>query len=207
MILCYDLAKATRSMTFFKNTYTKILELSGKPLARLYLFILSFAEASFFPIPPDVMLIPMCLAKPKQAWNLALIATIASVLGGMLGYVIGVYGLTIVEPMIQSLGYGDYFQLALSWFTTWGFWAVFVAGFSPIPYKVFTIAAGAMAMNFPLFVLASFMGRGLRIFLVALLVKVFGEQIDRVIKRYANVLGWAAVIIFILAVLIHQFSN
>src|SRR5210317_885558 len=168
MILCYDLAKATRSMTFFKNTYTKILELSGRPLARLYLFILSFAEASFFPIPPDVMLIPMCLAKPKQAWNLALIATIASVLGGMLGYVIGVYGLTIVEPMIQSLGYGDYFQLALSWFTTWGFWAVFVAG---------------------------------------LLVKVFGEQIDRVIKRYANVLGWAAVIIFVLAVLIHQFSN
>ena len=201
------LPKVTRSMTFFKNTYTKILELSGRPLARLYLFILSFAEASFFPIPPDVMLIPMCLAKPKQAWNLALLTTIASVLGGMLGYVIGFYGLALVEPMIQSLGYGDYFQLALSWFTTWGFWAVFVAGFSPIPYKIFTIAAGAMAMNFPLFVLASFMGRGLRIFLVALLVKVFGDQIDRIIKRYANVLGWAVVVVFILVVLIQQFSH
>jgi len=192
-------------MIDLQQIYSKIIYLAKKKDAKKYLFLLSFAEASFFPIPPDVILIPMCLAKPKQAWNLALIATIASVLGGMFGYVIGVYSLIIVEPMIQSLGYGDYFQLALSWFTTWGFWAVFVAGFSPIPYKIFTIAAGAMAMNFPLFVLGSFIGRGLRFFLVALLVKVFGEHIDRVIKRYANLLGWTAVIIFVLAVLIHQF--
>jgi membrane protein YqaA with SNARE-associated domain len=192
-------------MIDLQQIYSKIIYLAKKKDAKKYLFLLSFAEASFFPIPPDVILIPMCLAKPKQAWNLALIATIASVLGGMFGYVIGVYSLIIVEPMIQSLGYGDYFQLALSWFTTWGFWAVFVAGFSPIPYKIFTIAAGAMAMNFPLFVLGSFIGRGLRFFLVALLVKVFGEYIDRVIKRYANLLGWTAVIIFVLAVLIHQF--
>ena len=189
MILCYDLAKATRSMTFFKNTYTKILELSGRPLARLYLFILSFAEASFFPIPPDVMLIPMCLAKPKQAWNLALITTIASVLGGMLGYVIGVYGLTIVEPMIQSLGYGDYFQLALSWFTTWGFWAVFVAGFSPIPYKIFTIASGVLGMALAPFILASAVSRSARFFLVAALVAKFGEPMKEKIDKHFNLLA------------------
>ena len=190
-----------------QQIYLKVIYLAKKEDAKWYLFILSFIEASFFPIPPDVMLIPMCMAKPKQVWNLALITTSASVLGGMLGFIIGVYGLTIVEPMIQSLGYGDYFQLALSWFTIWGFWAVFVAGFSPIPYKIFTIAAGAMAMNFPLFLLASFIGRGLRFFLIALSVKVFGEQIDQAIKRYANVIGWAVVVVFILAVLIHQFSN
>ncbi|MEZ5700718.1 MAG: VTT domain-containing protein [Burkholderiaceae bacterium] len=106
---------------------------------------MSFAESSFFPIPPDVMLAPMCLAQPTRWWRLALMTTFASVLGGVLGYFLGAWALEALMPWITQMGWAGKLAIAQSWFDRWGFAAVFVAGFSPIPYKVFTLAAGAWA--------------------------------------------------------------
>ena len=173
-------------MHIFLRTYEKVIKLSANPRAKIYLFLLSFSESSFFPIPPDVMLAPMCLAQPSQKWNLAFLTTLGSVLGGCLGYFVGLYGFVFIEPLIESYGYADSFEQAIYWFQTWGFWAIFIAGFSPIPYKIFTIAGGVMTMSFPLFLIASFLGRGLRFFLLALFIKLFGKQFDFYLKRYIN---------------------
>nr|WP_305907053.1 YqaA family protein [Methylomarinum sp. Ch1-1]MDP4519771.1 YqaA family protein [Methylomarinum sp. Ch1-1] len=144
----------------FQKLYDKALHWSRHRHASKYLAALSFAESSFFPIPPDVMLAPMSLSQPKKAWRLALLTTVASVLGGMLGYAIGYFMFDSIAPWLQQSRYWEKYQLAEAWFQQWGVWAVFVAGFSPIPYKVFTIAAGALQMLFPPFVLASMVGRG-----------------------------------------------
>ncbi len=184
-------------MSFLARIYEKILVLSKTSRATYYLVILSFSESSFFPIPPDVMLAPMCSAQPKRIWILAFYTTTASVLGGLLGYFIGVYGFSIVEPMLMTAGYMEKYDLALQWFNRWGFWAILVAGFSPIPYKLFTIAAGVVSMALPAFILASFVGRGLRFFLLGAMVKLFGNKIDSFLKRHINVVGWASVFILL----------
>jgi len=167
-----------------------------------YLGGLSFAESSFFPIPPDVMLAPMCLAKPKAAWSYALVTTITSVLGGMLGYLIGYFALEAIEPWIYQTAYGAPYDRAQGWFEHWGVWVVFLAGFTPIPYKVFTISAGALSMSFLPFVLASFVGRGARFFLVAGLIKWLGPAVEPKLRHYIEVIGWSAAgFIIILAIL------
>jgi membrane protein YqaA with SNARE-associated domain len=123
-----------------------------------YLGGMSFVESSFFPVPPDVMLAPMCLAQPHRAWRLALLTTLASVAGGFLGYSIGYFAIDTLLPWLQESRYWPAYQKAVDWFGDWGFWAVFIAGFSPIPYKVFTIAAGALSMALLPFTLASLSG-------------------------------------------------
>ena len=126
---------------------------------------LSFAESSFFPIPPDVMLAPMSMAKPAKAWRFALLTTLASVAGGLLGYLIGFYAFELIQPLVGDGGhYHDAFERGKAWFDKWGVWAVFLAGFSPIPYKIFTITAGVLSMALLPFVLASTIGRGARFF-------------------------------------------
>src|SRR5690606_9650086 len=158
-----------------------------------YLGGLSFAESSFFPIPPDVMLAPMSLAKPERAWWVALIATLASVAGGVLGYLMGVFAFDLIASWLSGTHYWAKYLEARAWFEGWGFWAVFVAGFSPIPYKVFTIAAGVAAMPFAPFVAASVVGRGMRFFLVAGLMKLGGPLMEAALHRYVEWLGWLAV--------------
>ena len=111
------------------------------PKAPWFLGGLSFAESSFFPVPPDVMLAPMSLAKPSKAWYYASLTTVTSVLGGILGYFIGVFAFDVIEPILHNYGYYDRYELAKTWFESWGFWAIFIAGFSPIPYKIFTISS------------------------------------------------------------------
>ena len=111
--------------------YDYVLRLATHAKATYYLFFLSMAESSFFPIPPDVMLAPMCLAQPNRAWRLAFVTTIGSVLGGMIGYGIGAYAFGYIEPILLESGYMDSYLHAVSWFEEWGFWAIFVAGFSP----------------------------------------------------------------------------
>jgi membrane protein YqaA with SNARE-associated domain len=155
--------------------------------------MLSFAESSFFPIPQDVMLAPMCLANPKRAWWYALLTTATSILGGLFGYLIGFYAFSWIEPFLRASHYWVSYQTAVGWFETWGFWAVFIAGFSPIPYKVFTIAAGAMSMAMLPFVLASVIGRGLRFFFVAGMMAWGGEKMEAALHRYVDRLGWATV--------------
>lgn len=165
-----------------------------------YLGGLSFAESSFFPIPPDVMLAPMSLANPSRAWLFAAITTLASVAGGVFGYLVGAFALDLVTPMIQGGSSWDAYLKAHAWFDRWGFWAIFIAGFSPIPYKVFTIAAGAASMALMPFVIASLVGRGLRFFLVAGLMALGGPRMEAALYRYVDRLGWAGVAVVVVAV-------
>jgi len=133
-------------MQLFAPIYTKVLQWAAHRHATKYVAALSVAESSFFPIPVDVMLAPMVLAKPQRWWRLALLVSIMSVLGGIIGYFIGDYFLDWVTPVLQKYGYWERFLVIKQWFQDWGIWVIFVAGFSPIPYKIFTIAAGSFGM-------------------------------------------------------------
>lgn len=187
-------------MNLFGRLYDRVIEWSRHRHAVRLLAALSFAESSFFPIPPDVMLAPMTLAEPRRGWRFALIATLASVAGGIAGYAIGWFALDLVEPVLKSAGYWETYIRATRWFDEWGFWAILVAGFSPIPYKVFTIAAGALRMLLPGFVIASFVGRGARFFLVAGLLVLGGERFERGLRRHIDRLGWLTVVVIVVAV-------
>lgn len=193
-------------MKIFSPLYTKVLAWSAHPHADRYLAALSFAESSFFPIPPDVLLAPMTLARPKRGWYLALLTTIASVVGGVAGYAIGWFALDLIEPLLVSSGYWDGYVRATEWFMRWGFLAVLAAGFSPIPYKVFTIAAGALHMLLPVFVLASFLGRGARFFLVAGILIWGGEPMERRLRQHIDTLGWLTVVAIVALYLVLRWT-
>lgn len=182
-------------MKLFSPLYRKALAWSRHPHAPRYLGAMSFAESSFFPVPPDVMLAPMCLASPARAWYFALLTTLASVAGGLFGYAIGYFALDAVLPWLEHSRYWPAYQSAVSWFERWGFAAVFIAGFSPIPYKMFTIAAGALSMALLPFALASIVGRGMRFFLVAGLMAWGGARMEALLHRYVDRLGWATVVL------------
>ena len=188
----------------FLELYEYVLKLANHAKAKYYLFFLSVAESSFFPIPPDVMLLPMCLSNPKKAWKFALITTVGSVLGGIIGYLIGVYAFGFIEPYLYDWGYMSAYERAVIWFEEWGFWAIFIAGFSPIPYKVFTIAGGALLMPILPFILASIIGRGARFYLVALFVIMFGKQADDLIRKHMGKLVWGMVLLIIFFLLIFK---
>ena len=186
-------------MQVFSSLYDRVLGWSRHPHAPRYLAGLSFAESSFFPIPPDVMLAPMSLASPHRAWWFALLTTLASVLGGLLGYLIGVFGFEAIEPWLRDSHYWAGFLKAQDWFAEWGFWAVFLAGFSPIPYKIFTITAGVISMALLPFVVASAVGRGARFFLVAYLIRWGGESMERKLRQNVELLGWLFVGMLVVA--------
>jgi len=182
-------------MKVFGPLYDRVLDWSRHEYAERYLGALSFAESSFFPIPVDVMLAPMCIARREKAWRYAIIATVFSVLGGLAGYAIGVGIFDVIEPWLADSHYWDAYQTSREWFDTYGVWAIFVAGFSPIPYKVFTIAAGVAALSLPGFFLASVVGRGARFFLVSGLVVLGGDKLDSTLRKYVEGLGWAVVVL------------
>ncbi len=191
-------------MKFFSTLYAKAMNWSRHPKAAWFLGGLSFAESSFFPIPPDVMLAPMSLAKPNKAWYYAFLTTVTSVLGGILGYFIGMFAFDLIEPILHDHGYYDRYELAKNWFESWGFWAIFIAGFSPIPYKVFTIASGVIGMAFLPFVIASFIGRGLRFFMVAGLMAWGGEPMEQKLHKYVDIIGWLMVGLVIIIWLLYR---
>ena len=180
-------------MRLFSRLYDLCLRWAGHRHAQYYLAGLSFAESSFFPIPPDVMLAPMVLARRERAWFYAALTTITSVLGGIAGYAIGWLAFELVEPWLHSLGYWERYLEVRAWFERWGFWAVLLAGFTPIPYKLFTIAAGVIAMPFLPFVFASLFGRGGRFFLVTGLIVLGGERMERMLRRHIDAIGWTLV--------------
>ena len=177
-------------MKLFGPLYERVLAWSRHRHAERYLGALSFAESSFFPIPVDVMLAPMCLADRPKAWRFALIATILSVLGGVAGYAIGLGAFELIEPWLAESHYWDAYETSRRWFDEYGVWVIFVAGFSPIPYKVFTIAAGVAALNLPGFFIASLIGRGARFFLVAGLVVLGGDKLESSLRKYVEWIGW-----------------
>ena len=152
---------------------------AGKALAGV-----AFAESSFFPIPPDVLLIPMVLADRAKAWRYAAIATIASVLGGVFGYLIGAFLFDqVAQPILQFYGYDQQFERFAAWYNDWGVWIVLAAGVTPFPYKVITIASGATGLNFIVFMIASIVARGLRFVIVAGLLYWVGPSIRDFIER------------------------
>jgi len=179
----------------FAPLYKRVLDWSRHRYAERYLAALSFAESSFFPIPVDVMLAPMCMAERPRAWRYAGIATVFSVLGGAAGYAIGYLAFEAIEPWLAESRYWSAYETSRAWFDSYGFWAIFIAGFSPIPYKVFTIAAGVAALSFPGFMLASLIGRGARFFLVAGLVVLGGEKLESTLQKHVEVIGWVVVAI------------
>ncbi|EAR29746.1 hypothetical protein PTD2_13039 [Pseudoalteromonas tunicata D2] len=192
-------------LKLFTKLYDMALKWARHRHAVRYLSGMSFAESVFFPIPPDVMLAPMALAKPEKAWHYAFYTTVASTIGGIVGYLLG-YSLfdPLVQPIITDFGYQDKFDHALSWFKDYGVWVVFLAGFSPIPYKVFTLGAGVMQMAFFPFVLASVVGRGARFFLVAALMKWGGAKMEANLRQYVEWLGWGTIVLAVIAYLIYR---
>lgn len=191
-------------MKIFSGLFQRAMTWARLPNAPWYLGALSFAESSFFPIPPDVMLAPMSLANPNKAWRFALITTVASVLGGLLGYLIGITMFDVIEPHLKTSHYWEAYLTAVAWFKEWGFWAIFIAGFSPIPYKVFTIAAGTLSMALIPFTLASLIGRGLRFFMVAGLMKWGGPGMEAKLQQYVDRIGWATVALVVVGVLLYR---
>ncbi|MDG1765095.1 MAG: DedA family protein [Paracoccaceae bacterium] len=181
-----------------KNLYNKTMALAGHPQAIFLLGAVSFIEASFFPIPPDVMLIPMVLMNPSRAWLFALVATAFSVLGGIFGYIIGTFSYEyIAEPLLYLLGKEAEMINFSNKYNEIGFWAVITAGISPIPYKVVTIMSGATNLNFAVFLGASLASRGLRFFVVAGLLHFYGHAIRDFIERYLN---WVFMLFVILLI-------
>ncbi|WP_439154674.1 YqaA family protein [Yoonia sp.] len=167
-----------------RRLYDWTLSLARSPHALWALAIVAFIESSFFPIPPDVLMIPMIIARPSRAFMIAAVATVASVLGGLLGYYIG-YGLyeSVGRPVLEFYGKGDGFAEFALWYNTYGAWAVLIAGVTPFPFKVITIASGVTQLSFPVFVISSIIARGLRFFIVAALLWKFGAPIRDFIER------------------------
>lgn len=181
-------------MEWMQRMNQRVAAWADRPHAERILGGLSFAESSFFPVPPDVLLAPMTLAHPGRGWRYATLVTITSVLGGLFGYLIGLYGIHLIEPMVIDSGYAEAYQQAQQLFEQHGIWVIFLAGFSPIPYKLFTITAGALSMSLPLFLLASLVGRGGRFFLVAAFVIWGGERFLSMERAWMARIGWLVVL-------------
>jgi membrane protein YqaA with SNARE-associated domain len=185
----------------FENIYHRVMQFSRRKSAPYYLSLLSFVESFILPFPPpDVMLAPMALAKPERAMRFASLTLFFSVVGGLVGYAIGAFLFDQAEPYIIEWGYQARFETVIAWFDAWGFWAVLVAGFSPVPYKIFTIAAGVLNLAIIPFVLASIIGRGARFFLLAWCLAKFGPAIEPRLVRYIEYIGWAIVAVLVLAI-------
>ena len=191
----------------FQTLYKKCLELAAHKSSNFYLGLVSFIESSFFPIPPDAMIIPMVIAKKKEYLKIFLIASIFSVLGGIFGYLIGYLFFDLAMYVIEFYGYQDKVEnLKLSMSKGSGFLAwlsiLFLAGFTPLPYKAFTISSGLIAFNLPIFIIVSLISRSLRFFIVAYLSYRFGELFTEYMEKHGSkwftIIGIIIVIIFII---------
>lgn len=192
-------------MKFFEKLYQSVLGASSSKRAPIVLSSLSFVESFILPFPPpDVMLAPMSLAKPERAMYFAGITLMASLLGGAVGYLIGAFGFELAQPYIIQWGYQEVFEKVMEWFKVWGFWAVLVAGFSPVPYKIFTISAGVLSLAFIPFMMASFLGRGARFYLVAMLLSKYGAAIEPKLLKYIEKIGWSIVALLVIAIIIYS---
>jgi len=173
-----------------RRLYDWVLHWAQTPYGTLALFILAFCESSFFPIPPDVLLIALCVAIPLKSFKYALVCSAGSILGGCLGYFIGFHFMAAIgDKIIEIYGLTHKVEYIASLYRQYDAWAGGIAGFTPIPYKVFTITAGAFQINFPVFIIASAVSRTLRFFLIGWLIYVFGARIQSFIDRYFNILA------------------
>ena len=200
----------------FQTLYKKCLELASHKSSNFYLGFVSFIESSFFPIPPDAMIIPMVIAKKKEYFKIFLIASIFSVLGGIFGYLIGYLFFDLAMYVIEFYGYQDKVEnLKFSMSQGSGFLAwlsiLFLAGFTPLPYKAFTISSGLIAFNLPVFIIVSLISRSLRFFIVAFLSYKFGELFTEYMEKHGSkwftIIGIIIVIIFIIIYLFFKFNG
>ncbi|MDX2203464.1 MAG: YqaA family protein [Hyphomicrobiaceae bacterium] len=181
-----------------QKTYDWMIRTASHKNAPRALAAVSFAESSFFPIPPDVMLIPMILADRSKAWWYATLATIASVIGGIAGYAIGYYVFEYIgEPILRVYGYGAKFEEAKHLFNEWGVWILVAKGWTPFPYKILTISAGAFHMALLPFIVASIITRAMRFYLVATLLYFFGEPIRQFIETRLSLVTTAFVVLLV----------
>ena len=194
-------------MQLFGTIYDKTMAWANHHYSSFWLRCVSFIEAIFFPIPPYVMLIPMAMSKPQNATKYAIYTTIASVVGGVIGYFIGLYAFDWVQGFISDWGMQANFDKAKAWFETWGVAVVFLAGFSPIPFKVFTICAGVMQMAFLPFVLTAAISRFARFILVAKLSAWGGEKYAEKIRRSIELIGWGTIILAVVAYAIYELTK
>lgn len=173
-----------------RRIYDHTLNLASRKNALTWLFVISFIESSFFPIPPDIMIIPMVLATPKEAYKIAGGATVASVLGGYFGYFIGVYGFELIaRPLLEFYGYMKQFGEFENYYHEYGAWIVFGAGITPFPYKIITIASGVVRLDLVVFTIASVIARGMRFYFIAWLLKRFGDPMKVFIEKNLNLLS------------------
>ena len=173
-----------------RRIYDHTLNLASRKNALTWLFVISFIESSFFPIPPDIMIIPMVLATPKEAYKIAGVATVASVLGGYFGYFIGVYGFELIaRPLLEFYGYMKQFGEFENYYHEYGAWIVFGAGITPFPYKIITIASGVVRLDLVVFTIASVIARGMRFYFIAWLLKRFGDPMKVFIEKNINLLS------------------
>ncbi|MGY8777509.1 MAG: YqaA family protein [Longimicrobiales bacterium] len=191
-----------------RRLYDWVLHWADTPYGVLALFLIAFAESSFFPLPPDPLLLALCLGAAKRSLRFAAIATLASVAGGVLGYALGAGAWTLLEPWFFSYVPGvsqEAFDGVQAFYNEHGFAAVFLAGLTPIPYKVFTLASGVFGINFGSFVLASILSRGFRFFLIAGLVYKFGAPIERFIDQHFDKLVILFSLLFVGGFLVIEF--
>ena len=181
-----------------RRLYDWVLHWAETPYGSWALFLLAFCESSFFPIPPDILLIALSVSIPKKSFKYALICSVGSVLGGCFGYLIGWQFMAgIGEQIINFYGLTHKFEYIQTLYTSYDAWAIGIAGFTPIPYKVFTISAGAFNINFSVFVIASVISRSARFFLVGGLIYIFGPSIRTFIDQYLNILASVFVILLV----------
>ena len=193
-------------MNIFRKLYDWTLDKAGHKKSSWFLVIISFAESSFFPIPPDVLLIPMVLANRLRAWFYALICTLSSVIGGIVGYLIGyLFYSNIGSLIVDFYGLSNAFENFENYYTQWGIWIVLGAGFTPFPFKFITIASGVFGLNIFLFIIVAIIARGLRFYLISSLLFIFGDKIKNLIDKYFNLLVSLFFILLISSILFLKF--
>lgn len=182
-------------MAMFRHLYERSILWSAHPKAPWYLTFISFIEAIFFPVPPEVMLAPMSLAQPKKAFWFATLSLTGSMVGMFIGYALGHFAIDLAMPLVEKLGFASQFDDIKHQADTNGFWLLLLAGFTPIPFKIFTIASGAVGMPLLPFFFGALIGRGKRVYLVAAVISAGGEKAEAKLRQYIEPVGWTALIL------------
>ena len=183
-----------------RNLFTKLYDVimfwAKSKHAVFMLSTVSFVESFIFPIPPDLLLIPLSVSNPRKAHYFAMLTTIFSVLGGVIGYLIGIYFSDLFLLTLSWIFDEKSMEITTGWMTEWGVMVVLISGFSPIPYKIFTVASGATGLAFIPFLIASLLGRGMRFFLISFIVSKGGDNLEKKLRKYSEVIGWTGISIF-----------
>jgi membrane protein YqaA with SNARE-associated domain len=189
-----------------RRLYDRVLRLAASPLAPLWLAVIAFSESSFFPVPPDVLLVPMSLARPNRAFRYAFISTAASVVGGIAGWFIG-YALfdVLARPLLHFYHYEEAFNAFQVRFREYGVYIILIKGLTPIPYKIVAIASGAARFDLPIFILASILTRGVRFYVIALLLRQFGEPVRAFIEKRLGLVLLATAILAVVGFILIKY--